>query len=151
MIRLLARTAVFAGLAALALYRFGTGTLIMAWEFLILAATALMIKDLRFATSPNESGLFPSRQERSRDRPQDLVALELAVSAAISDSPWLDRRFPELLRRIVDHRLGRNGVEMGSPAAIELLGEQSVALVEGERASLDIHSLQNLVDRLERL
>ena len=151
MIRLLVRTTAFAGLAAFALYRFGTATRIMAWEVLIIAATVLMIKDMRLASGPGEVGLFASPPERSQERPRDLVALELAVTAAVSDSPWPDRRLPQLLRRIVTHRLARNGVEMGSAAALEMLGEESLAFIDEERAALGVDSLQNLVDRLERL
>jgi hypothetical protein len=74
------------------------------------------------------------------------------VLDALTGRTGPDRRLQPALRRIAEHRLNRQGLDLGSPAASALLGEREwtwLATATAEAPDPDL--IDELVSKLESL
>lgn len=152
MIWVVLRAVAAAALAGLILYQMRGMAELAFWEVLLLVVVVLQYREMPDRGDPLEVPLFRLPAPDPGRLPRAVATAELAVVDATSGYMSPDRRLLPTLRRIAQHRLDRQGIEIGSPEASEMLGEEAWKFLTGDGegvAALD--ELTELVAELEKL
>ena len=152
MIRLLA-WALGAGVAAaLLLVQLNRTEEFLAWELLLLGLLAWQLREIPGGTGVSAPPLFDFDPPDKARLPRGVSVIELATVDAVSGYMSPERRLRPTLRRLAEHRLGRHGVSLDSPAAVERIGEESWQwLTNASDDAPGTRQIETLVTRLEEL
>ncbi|HEY7470274.1 MAG TPA: hypothetical protein VIC07_12180 [Acidimicrobiia bacterium] len=152
MTRLLLRAGLVAAITAIALTQLQTTHHLLAWELVLLAVAIWEMRLLPAGRVRADRPLFGSTWSEPVRLPRAVSSTEWMVMDALAGRVGPDRRLRPALVRIASHRLHQMGVELDSPRAGALLGEEEwewLTASSAEAAQPEI--VDRVVSRLEEL
>lgn len=147
---LLARAALVAAVAALALSQLDGGEELLVWELVLVGIVIWELRRLPGGHLADDPALFDLHPEEPRRLPRAVSSIELGVIDAVSGHLSPERRLQPTLRRIAAHRLRRLGVGFDTPRAVALLGEQEWSwLADPGEDTPSTEMVEKVVSKLE--
>jgi hypothetical protein len=147
-----ARAALVAAVAALALSQLDGGEELLVWELVLLGVVIWELRRLPGMQPADDPPLFDLQPEALRHLPRSVSSIELGVIDAVAGHLSPERRLQPTLQRIAAHRLRRDGIGFDTPAAVGRLGEEELTwLADPGNNSPSLETLETIVARLEEM
>jgi len=150
--RLLAQAVLVATAAAVALTQLDDTPELLVWELLLIGVVIWQIRGLPGMLVAEDPPLFDLTPKEHRHLPRAVASMELSVIDAMSGHLGPERTLQPTLERIAVHRLQRQGIDLGSSRAAEVLGEDEWSwLATPGREPPSPEMLESIVARLEAM
>jgi hypothetical protein len=150
--RLLIQAAIAAAIAGFSLAQLQQVPEVLAWEGLLLVLLIWQLREIPIRREDLAPRLFGGGHSVGKRLPRAVSSIELSMIDAMSGYLSPDRRVRPMLRRLAVHRLGRSGLQLDSPGAVERLGEENWQwLISTSDEVPDPGRIEDLVRQLEAL